>query len=117
MTADEFAHAIAIVETGDKEFVWGDSGLAMGRYQCHPAWYQDWAEPNCPVDASWDARFRAAVMRFYNHYQPTYIPLKIAVMYNQGVHAVTIDGKWNAEYASKFCHAVAVMVEMSLMAA
>ncbi len=117
MNADQFIHAIALVESGDTEFAWGDSGLACGRWQCHPAFYHDWCEPTCPVDASWDDRFRGAVRRFYLHYQPLYLPVKIAMMFHEGVHAVLVEGKWDPLYASKFTHVVGFMSDMGLMAA
>ncbi len=116
MNADQFIHAIALVESGDKEFAWGDAGLAAGRWQIHPAFYHDWCEPICPVDASWDTRFKGAVRRFYDHYQPLYIPLKIAMCLHLGVHAVLVERKWDPSYESKFQHAVGFMVDMGLMA-
>ena len=121
---ERFAEALAKTESGDLELAWGDpkehkgtspivtgghgsfalgrNFMAMGRWQCHAAWYHDWLDPDLPVGASWDEAFRRALERFWNYFKALGDQvIKIAMSFHLGVEAVK-EGRWDADYGQRF---------------
>jgi hypothetical protein len=61
-----FEQALALTESDDDQKAWGDQGLAMGRWQMHVAFVDEWWPDDIGVDWSWDHLFAAALQRFYS---------------------------------------------------
>ena len=121
---ERFAEALAKTESSDCELTWGDpkhpdapsysevSGtrialrgrdfLAMGRWQMHPAWYAEWADPAMQVGWSWDEAFRAALKRFWDEYERAKAPIAHRMMiFHLGASAF-FRGEWDQDYADRF---------------
>ena len=121
---ERFAEALAKTESGDLELAWGDpknahqesivyrngsgwlvSGrdfLAMGRWQMHPAWYAEWADPAMQVGWSWDEAFRAALHKFWDAYDRQSVPIANRMMiFHLGASAFA-RGQWDQDYADRF---------------
>ena len=101
---ERFAQALALTESNDDPKAWGDSGLACGRWQMHPAFYHDWMPSMVAVRESWDAVFRGALKRFWqHHFQGPTDRTRLAMIFHLGQHAVD-SGEWDGPYAEKFDH-------------
>ena len=100
-TYQKFRQAIALTESSDNPRLWGDNGLACGRYQQHPAFMQRWIKDfNCSDRTSWDDLFEACLRNFFNACAPpAKSPTELAVWYN--MHGGPGPG-WNAQYAFRF---------------
>lgn len=120
-----WASALGEVETGNNPQAWGDfinkpatthiaydfpdaihrlgSPRAMGRWQVHPEWYQEWAGPVSAGD-TWDDTVLKALARFYVHYITTsnLSPVEIAMVFHLGAHAVLSEHEWDTPYADRF---------------
>ncbi len=62
---ERFAAALALTESDDDQKAWGDQGLAIGRWQMHPAFVAEWWPDDIAVGWSWDRLFHAALLKFY----------------------------------------------------
>jgi len=103
MTFEEWASALAEIESRNNPHAWGDSGLACGRWQMHPAFYHDWFLSTLGVEDSWDTVFSRALERFYQHYterDPS--PVRAAMIFHLGAHAVIDLHRWDDEYERRF---------------
>jgi hypothetical protein len=67
LTEAQFIRAIAETESGNNPLVKpGDGGKAIGRYQQHPAFVQQWTGRKIwPVEWTWDAVFYDCLSAFY----------------------------------------------------
>ena len=69
---DDFAHAIAIVESGDNPNApLGDHGRALGRYQMHPDFMWDWCKRlniHPELNETWDSFQYRLILRHYSFY-------------------------------------------------
>jgi len=101
MDFERWAKILAKVESHDNPHAWGDEGLAVGRWQMHPAFYHDFASLDIPVDASWDTAFRACLRNFFSLHSADE-PLHAAMMFHLGVHAVLYERKWDDAYALRW---------------
>lgn len=121
---ERFALALALTESDDRELAWGDaksregltyigvgSGarrvegaefMAMGRWQMHPVWYAEWADPAIQVGWSWDTAFRAALRRFFDEYGRQDKPIwERAQIFHLGASAFA-RGEVDRDYALRF---------------
>lgn len=121
---ERFARALALTETNDNEVAWGDPKghfwpsdprtpglkvedqgrdfMAAGRWQMHPAWYAEWADPAVEVSWSWDEAFKAALRRFYEAYEKPFVPwFRRAMIFHLGATAVA-RGDWDRKYEYRF---------------
>jgi hypothetical protein len=121
---ERFARALAATESDDCEVAWGDPKtaehvtyfkseqgvstikgaqfMACGRWQIHPAWYQDWAKGGVSVGDSWDQAFKLALFAFWQRMDKIgAAPLKAAMIFHLGASAAA-QGKWDEEYAQRF---------------
>lgn len=121
---ERFAEALAKTESGDREIAWGDPKderrvtyifqnmpsltihgsdfMAMGRWQIHPAWYAEWADPAMQVGWSWDQAFRAALRRFYDK-ESRNVTTEVdkAMIFHLGSVAWA-RGEWDKNYETRF---------------
>ena len=121
---ERFAEALAKTESDDRELAWGDPKehtapstvdffghrlaipgrdfMAMGRWQMHPAWYAEWADPAMQVGWSWDEAFRAALRKFWDAYDTQSVPIGHRVMiFHLGASAFA-RGQWDQDYFDRF---------------
>ena len=99
---ERFALALAWTESSNQETVWGDRGLACGRWQMHPAWYAEWADPAIQVGWSWDRAFRAALRRFWDEYERQKVAISDrAMIFHLGASAFH-RGEYDGPYAVRF---------------
>lgn len=99
---ERFALALAWTESNNNPEAWGDHGLAMGRWQMHPVWYAEWADPAIQVGWSWDQAFRAALRRFWDGTRGRGVSLLATVMiFHLGASAVE-RGEWEGVYEIRF---------------
>lgn len=99
---ERFALALAWTESNNNAEAWGDHGLAMGRWQVHPAWYAEWADPAIQVGWSWDQAVRAALRRFCDGTLGRGISvLGTAMIFHLGARAVA-RGEWDKDYEARF---------------
>jgi hypothetical protein len=99
---ERFAQALALTESNDNPHAWGDQGLAVGRWQMHPAFVDEWWPGDIGVDWSWDRLFRAALLRFYStKCEPLVSVVNLVMQFHLGVHAVA-EGKWDKDYEARF---------------
>src|ERR1700732_382897 len=99
---ERFAAALALTESDNDQKAWGDQGLALGRWQMHPAFVDEWWPDDIGVDWSWDHLFHAALLRFYSKKFVAGVTLSTVVMeFHLGVQAVK-DGRWDATYWLRF---------------
>lgn len=107
ITPEQFASALAEVESGGNWQAWGDEGRAMGRWQVHPAWLWGWAkryqlEPT--VGESWDSFVMAVVVAFArDHFEQGFTPYSLAQYFHLG-HARRRD--YDPAYAARFKEAL-----------
>lgn len=121
---DRFAEALAETESSDTEIAWGDPKephstsydhsfnpslmrpgrdfMACGRWQIHPAWYAEWADPAIQVGWSWDQAFRAALKRFYGK-ESRNVTTEVdkAMIFHLGA-AAWARGEWDKKYGERF---------------
>lgn len=121
---ERFAAALAKTESDDSEVAWGDpkepdgstkldwlwgghtmlgaNFMAMGRWQIHPAWYAEWADPAMQVGWSWDDAFRAALKRFYDK-ESRNVTTEVdkAMIFHVGA-AAWARGEWDKYYETRF---------------
>jgi hypothetical protein len=121
---ERFAATLALTESADSEVAWGDPKelhekaqmmvagvlsqvpgaqfMAMGRWQMHPAWYAEWADPAMQVGWSWDTAFRAALHRFWNEMVMLKLqPVDAAMVFHLGESAYH-RGERDEAYAKRF---------------
>lgn len=99
---DKFAHALALTESDDNEHVWGDNGVAVGRWQMHPAFVAEWTPLHLEVAESWDGLFRDTLKHFYEVRTAKGVTgTKLAMEFHLGVRAVAI-GRWDTPYQLRF---------------
>lgn len=99
---ERFAAALALTESDNDQKAWGDQGLAMGRWQMHPAFIDEWWPDGIGVDWSWDHLFHAALLRFYTTKYVQGVTLSRVVMeFHLGVQAVE-EGRWDKPYWNRF---------------
>jgi hypothetical protein len=99
---EKFAYALALTESHNDPRAWGDDGVAVGRWQMHPAFVDEFWPADLEVAESWDDLFRAVLREFYGKRQALNVPLPIMVMeFHLGVRAVA-EGKRDANYAARF---------------
>jgi hypothetical protein len=99
---EQFKLALAMTESTNNPFAWGDQGLAVGRWQIHPAWFHDWRVDPPAVRDSWDDVFDAALERFWRAtVGKGMAPVSAAMEFHLGAAAVA-HGKWDADYADRF---------------
>jgi hypothetical protein len=96
-----FANALEMVESTDNPEDWGDKGFAVGRWQIHPAFMDEWA-PNLTTDVTWDEWFRMALKAFYIERRPKVSGIiTLAMEFHLGVEGVA-KGEWDANYHDRF---------------
>ena len=121
---ERFAEALAKTESDDRELAWGDpksregltyigvgtaarrfegsNFMACGRWQMHPAWYAEWADPAIQVGWSWDEAYRAALKRFWVKETPNVTTeVDKAMIFHLGSSAWA-RGEWDQPYADRF---------------
>lgn len=99
---ERFAQALAMTESLDHPEVWGDAGLACGRWQMHPAWVDEWWPDDIGVDWSWDHLFHMALVRFYQTKDAENMPPdKMAMQFHLG-EAAAKRGDWDVKYGLRF---------------
>src|SRR5260370_36671493 len=98
---DRCAAALALTESDDDQKAWGDQGLAIGRWQMHPAFVAEWWPDDIAVGWSWDRLFHAALLKFYDARYVAGVTLSQVVMeFHLGVQAVK-DGRSDAHYLAQ----------------
>ena len=101
MTPQQFSKAIGLVESdGNPNAPLGDHGLAIGRFQMHPAWiYDHILKPF--VSESLDSWGERMVEAFYvaHDYLP---PVECAMWYHLGHRSMVSEIDWDADYAKRF---------------
>ncbi|HVI11019.1 MAG TPA: hypothetical protein VND65_22225 [Candidatus Binatia bacterium] len=121
---ERFAEALAKTESYDVPTAWGDpkssegssiygingsskvihgsNFMACGRWQIHPAWYAEWADPAIQVGWSWDEAFRAALKRFYEK-ESANVTTEVdkAMIFHLGSSAWA-RGEWDKNYETRF---------------
>ncbi len=99
---ERFAAALALTESDDDQKAWGDQGLAVGRWQMHPAFVDEWWPDDIEVGWSWDRLFHAALLKFYTARFVQGVTLSTVVMeFHLGVAAVK-EGRQDPHYLTKF---------------
>lgn len=94
--------ALAMTESTNNDRAWGDEGLAVGRWQMHPAFVWDFGPDDVAVRESWDALFADTLLNFYATRAPHVPdPVKLAMEFHLGLHAVA-EGQWDQVYADRF---------------
>jgi hypothetical protein len=106
---EKFAQALALTESQDKQFSWGDDGLACGRWQMHPAWVDRYWPDDVGVDWSWDHLFRAALIRFWGGKHKIGRPTELAMEFHVGHWIEPTDHAWDKPYAARFEHHYAAL--------
>jgi transglycosylase-like protein with SLT domain len=101
--------ALAIIESSENPDIgWGDSGLAFGLLQQHPAFFRHYygrAHEFAPShDDSWTTAQIKAAASFFELYEHMGLDLCIQA-YNQGLDGVLNQGKRAPGYLEKFFHA------------
>ena len=100
-----FKQALAMTESEDNPHAYGDEGLALGRWQEHPAFTLEWlanGKVAVGVDWSWDRVFAAALFAFFNHEGPLSMnAVQLAMKFHLGVAAVA-NKQWDTNYATRF---------------
>ena len=132
---ERFAEALAKTESNDRELAWGDpkehagtspivvggndslalgrNFMACGRWQMHPAWYAEWADPAIQVGWSWDDAFRAALKRFWVKETPNVTTeVDKAMIFHLGASAWA-RGEWDRPYADRFARFYGAKTEES----
>lgn len=103
MTFEEFADALSRCESNNDDRAYGDEGLALGRWQMHPAFFHDYMPRKWLVDSSWRDMFKQCLEVFWNEHDGAKAdPIKFAMMFHLGVAAVLDEGRWDAAYAERF---------------
>lgn len=99
---EKWRAALANTESNDNDRAWGDEGLAVGRWQMHPAFVWDFGPDVVTVRESWDALFSATLRNFWDERsRVTPDGVKLAMEFHLGVTAVR-DGQWDEPYAQRF---------------
>jgi hypothetical protein len=108
MTSQQFRDALAIVESNNDPHAWGDSGLAMGRWQVHPAWVYGYlritgVQPG--VRESWDGFVGRIVEAFFESRPTSCTPIQSAMWFHLGHRTDESQGDWDIDYAGRFLEA------------
>ena len=100
---DKFLNALAMTESNDDTKAWGDEGLAVGRFQMHPAFVWDYGPDTVGVVWSWDHVFRETLRNFLAEREPIHNgdAVHIVMEFHLGVSAVS-KGQWDKAYAERF---------------
>lgn len=106
----KFAAALGATESTDNPHAWGDEGLAVGRWQMHPAFVDDYYPDDViEVHDSWNTFFRKVLLQFVTRREAAGSDVMRAAMeFHLGVEAVRI-GQWDAQYADRFSRAWAAL--------
>jgi hypothetical protein len=114
VTPQEFAHAIAIVESGDRSNPpMGDDGRARGRYQMHPDFYEEWKlnlNIHAQLSETWDSLDTRIVQGYFTFRTGQGLtPVQAAVSYHRGHICREGDSDWLKDnYAARFNAAASV---------
>jgi hypothetical protein len=97
--------ALAMGESNESPYMFGDGGCAFGLLQQHPSFFIEYydtdAFPASVTDTWWQAQIKAAAA-FLETWESK-LGLDLAVQsYNQGVVAVTKNGVRAPEYLARF---------------
>lgn len=101
----QFLKALAITESNDNPAAWGDQGLAMGRWQVHPAWVWDHL---CKtglfpaVRESWNSWIERGIMYFVQLYSVRFTPRELAMSFHLGHLSHLGDRDWDTAYDARF---------------
>lgn len=92
-----------MTETGNNVQAWGDDGQAVGRWQEHPSFIQEWAgHITWGLDWTVDQVCRTALLSFFlERGKVVTDPVHLAMEFHLGVEGVA-DGRWDQRYAMKF---------------
>lgn len=102
MDYEKWRSALAMTESQNNPHAWGDEGLAVGRWQMHPAFVWDFGPDDVTVRESWDALFMSTLLNFFTERGPVVKdPVRLAMEFHLGVAAVAA-GKWDDAYAVRF---------------
>ena len=95
--------ALAMTETANNSQAWGDNGQAVGRWQMHPSFIQQWSEGvRWGLDWTWDQVCRVALTAFFMERSRVYTdPVHLAMEFHLGVEGVA-NGGWDQPYATAF---------------
>lgn len=97
-----WAHALAMVETGDNWRLWGDSGQAMGRWQMHPSFLWEYGPDTVGLAVTYDDVCHQTLVNFFaERSRVCDDPIRLAMEFHLGVGAVA-KGKWDDAYARRF---------------
>ena len=110
--AEEYSdcvHALAIVESNENPFAWGDDGKAFGLLQMHSATFKQYYGlsirfPPSPSDTVTEAQIKACA-GFLDVYHRESMDLRVQA-WNLGVHEVFDEGKRNPEYLKRYTEAL-----------
>lgn len=105
MTAERFALALGMTESGGDPRAFGDGGCALTSFQVHPAWV--WDQTRTPdvmpkVAETWQSWVESLVRRFYIRNSPQLNDVEIAMRFHLGHTSREGDPDWDAEYAQRF---------------
>lgn len=110
MSPQQFAHAIAIVESNDNPNApLGDAGRALGRWQWHPDAVWGWAVRLSVVptlNETWDSFLYRLLLRHYVfHSQQGLTDVQCAMAFHEGHIVKEGDVDWDTGYAARFINA------------
>lgn len=97
-----WAEVLAKTESDNNWRATGDTGLAFGRWQMHPAFFFDYFPGRPGVEESWDTWFGKALVAFYTRRMKIHgDERKAAMEFHLGVFAVE-QGEWDAKYEARW---------------
>lgn len=108
VTPAQFAQILAVTESSNNPQAWGDSGLAMGAWQVHPAWVYDRMHSRNIVPAvreSWTSWVQRMVEDFYEQRAQHDGPAIIAMTFHIGHRCDPGSDDWDYDYAKRFAQA------------
>jgi hypothetical protein len=114
MTPQNFATAIAIVESGNRSNPpMRDGGQARGRYQMHPSFWQEWVAKlniTAQLGETWDSLDTRIVQGYFTvRTGQGLTALEAAVSFHVGHICREGDDTWDAQYAADFAAAVGTL--------
>ena len=106
-TVDSFLHALALTESDDNPNApLGDHGRALGRWQVHPDWLDEWSTHYrlTPVlSETWDSYIARVVGSFYCDHAPRgFSDVQVAMHFHLGHPALEGSADWDKQYADRF---------------